>query len=74
MKRVLVDRFLWLRYKYSRVSWLRPDRFADEGQTTAEYALVILGAAAIATLLISWASSSGGITKLFDNVISKIIP
>lgn len=59
---------IW-RYKYLESSW-----FVDEGQTTAEYALVILGAAAIATLLISWASGSGGITKLFDSVISKIIP
>ena len=56
-------------YKYFNSNFLNADRFVDDGQTTAEYALVILGAAAIATLLIS-----GGITKLFDSVISKIIP
>ncbi|MBJ7262162.1 MAG: DUF4244 domain-containing protein [Acidimicrobiia bacterium] len=61
-------------YKYFNSNFLSADRFVDDGQTTAEYALVILGAAAIATLLISWASGSGGITKLFDSVISKIIP
>ncbi|CAB4737886.1 unannotated protein [freshwater metagenome] len=66
---------IWLRwYKYFNSNFLNADRFVDDGQTTAEYALVILGAAAIATLLISWASGSGGITKLFDSVISKIIP
>ncbi len=44
------------------------------GQTTAEYALVILGAVALATLLISWATGSHAISKLFDTVISKVLP
>ena len=44
------------------------------GQTTAEYALVILGAAAIATLLITWATGSHAISKLFDSVIAKVLP
>jgi Protein of unknown function (DUF4244) len=46
----------------------------DSGQSTAEYALVILGAVAIATLLITWATGSHSITKLFDTVIDKVIP
>lgn len=44
------------------------------GQTTAEYALVILGAAAIGTLLIAWATNSHAIGKLFDEVVGKILP
>ena len=44
------------------------------GQTTAEYALVILGAVAIATLLITWATGSHAISKLFDTVIEKVLP
>lgn len=44
------------------------------GQTTAEYALVILGAAAIGTLLIAWATKSHAVGKLFDEVIGKILP
>jgi hypothetical protein len=44
----------------------------QSGQTTAEYALVILGAAAIATLLIAWAKG-GAISDLFDEVIGKIL-
>jgi hypothetical protein len=52
--------------------WCRP-RPREWGQTTAEYALVILGAAAIATLLIVWAKGSGAIGDLFDQVISKIL-
>ncbi|MFN8027601.1 MAG: DUF4244 domain-containing protein [Acidimicrobiia bacterium] len=44
------------------------------GQSTAEYALVILGACALATLLISWATGSHAISKLFDAVIQKVLP
>ena len=44
------------------------------GQTTAEYALVMLGAVAVATLLISWATGSHAISRLFDTVISKVLP
>jgi hypothetical protein len=46
----------------------------ESGQSTAEYALVILGAVAIATLLITWATGSHSITKLFDSVIDKVMP
>ena len=50
-------------------------RVADAaGQTTAEYALVILGAAALATLLITWATNSHAVSGLFDKVIGKILP
>ena len=45
----------------------------DAGQTTAEYALVLLGAAAIAALLITWASKSGAVGRLFDAVLSHVI-
>ena len=47
---------------------------AEAGQTTAEYALVILGAAAVATLLVTWATGSHAVTKLFDTVIGKVLP
>jgi len=44
----------------------------ESGQTTAEYALVILGAAAVAFALAKWAAG-GAISKLFDDVISQIL-
>jgi hypothetical protein len=44
----------------------------EAGQTTAEYALVMLGAAAVAAALIEWASG-GAISGLFDDVISKLL-
>ncbi len=46
---------------------------SDLGQTTAEYALVIMGAAGVATLLITWAARSHAIANLFDTVISKVL-
>ena len=44
----------------------------EEGQTTAEYALVILAAAAVAVVLIAWARSSGKLPELFDKVVDQI--
>lgn len=43
------------------------------GQATAEYALVLLGAAAIALLLAAWAAKSGKIGQLFDAVVDQLI-
>ncbi|HEX2041028.1 MAG TPA: DUF4244 domain-containing protein [Acidimicrobiales bacterium] len=49
------------------------DRERDErGQTSAEYALVLLGAAAIALLIAGWATKTDLIGKLFDAVIDAI--
>ncbi|GIU84758.1 MAG: hypothetical protein KatS3mg008_1533 [Acidimicrobiales bacterium] len=45
----------------------------DEGQTTAEYALVLLGAAAMAMLLFAWASRTKAIGRLLDAVLDSII-
>ena len=45
----------------------------DRGQTTAEYALVLLGAAGVAMLLLGWATKSGAIGKLFDVVLNGIV-
>jgi Flp pilus assembly pilin Flp len=55
--------------------WVRTTWFLrrQEGQTTAEYALVILAAAAIAIVLIAWARSSGKLPAFFDQVIDTVI-
>jgi Flp pilus assembly pilin Flp len=45
----------------------------EDGQTTAEYALVILAAAAVAVVLIAWARSSGKLPAFFDGVIDSVI-
>ena len=43
------------------------------GQTTAEYALVILAAAALGTLLIAWATQTDAIGRLFDTVLDRVL-
>lgn len=45
----------------------------DAGQATAEYALVLLAAAAIALAVVAWAAKSGKITQLFDAVVDQLI-
>jgi hypothetical protein len=48
------------------------DRF-EVGQATAEYALVLLGAAAVALLLIGWATTTDQVSRLFDFVVDQVI-
>lgn len=50
-----------------------PVRLAARGQATAEYALVLLGAAAVALMLTAWAAKSGMIGRLFDAVVGQLI-
>lgn len=48
----------------------------DDGQATTEYALVMLGAAAVALLVVTWATAGGGagrIGRLFDRVIDAVL-
>ena len=59
----------WLRSAGARLALFRSER----GQTTAEYALVILAAAAVAVVLIAWARSSGKLPAFFDSVIDSVI-
>ncbi|MDD5447577.1 MAG: DUF4244 domain-containing protein [Actinomycetota bacterium] len=44
----------------------------EEAQTTTEYALVILGAAAVAGALIAWASGGDTIKNFFNKVFQKL--
>lgn len=45
----------------------------DRGQATAEYGLVILAAAALAGVLLAWATGTGGVSRLMDAVMDSII-
>ena len=45
----------------------------DGGQSTAEYALVLLGAAAIAMLVVAWATETDKVTDLFDSVVERVL-
>jgi Flp pilus assembly pilin Flp len=44
----------------------------EEAQTTAEYALVILGAAAVAGALIAWAAGGNAIKSFFSKIFEKL--
>ena len=44
----------------------------ESGQATAEYALVVVAAAAIAGALIVWATSTGTLSALFNAVVSRV--
>jgi Flp pilus assembly pilin Flp len=44
----------------------------DRGQATAEYALVVVAAAAIAVALIVWASNTGTLASFFGAVMRRI--
>ena len=46
----------------------------DAGQSTAEYALVMIAAAAVAGLLVMWAHKTNLISGLFNAVIKKVLP
>jgi Flp pilus assembly pilin Flp len=45
----------------------------ERGQATAEYALVLLGAAAVALLLTAWATKTNLIGKLLDAVLNQVL-
>lgn len=45
---------------------------SERGQTTAEYALVILGAAAVALLVLAWATDTGMVSTLLNKVIRSV--
>jgi hypothetical protein len=55
------------------VSHMQARLGSERGQTTAEYALVILAAAAIALVLLVWARSSGKLPAFFDQIIDRIV-
>jgi Flp pilus assembly pilin Flp len=45
----------------------------ETGQASAEYALVLLGAAAVALLVVGWATKTDKVGKLLDSVLGKLL-
>lgn len=43
------------------------------GQSTVEYALILLGAAAIALVVVAWVTRTDAIGRLFDTVIGRVL-
>jgi Flp pilus assembly pilin Flp len=48
-------------------------RFDQRGQASAEYALVLLGAAAVALLVMAWATRTNRIGRLLDAVMDQLM-
>lgn len=48
-------------------------RWAEAGQGTVEYALVLLGAAAVALALVAWVARSDAVGRLFDGVMGRVL-
>ena len=45
----------------------------ERGQATAEYALVLIAAAAVALALIAWATSTDVLPAFFTTVVEKVV-
>ncbi len=57
-----------------RCRWrLKRLALADDGQATAEYALVMLAAASLAGLLLAWVTSTDAVGRLMDAVLDSIL-
>jgi Flp pilus assembly pilin Flp len=50
----------------------RSGQSRESGQATVEYALVVLAAATIAILLVTWAAQTGRLSALFDRVMDLV--
>lgn len=50
----------------------RPAR-TERGQASAEYALVLLGAAAVALLVTGWATRTNRVGRLLDGVLDQLL-
>ena len=46
---------------------------AQAGQSTVEYALVLLGAAALALALVAWVTRTDAVSRLFDAIVGRIL-
>jgi hypothetical protein len=46
---------------------------AERAQSTVEYALVLLGAAALALLVVSWVTGTDVVGRLFEAVFGRIL-
>lgn len=65
-----IHRMLAFVHAWAVTTWHR--RGDESGQTSAEYALVLLGAGAVAVLIVAWATKTNRIGKLLDAVFGQL--
>lgn len=58
---------------FTRVLAMRAPLRRESGQTVAEYALVLLVAAAIAATFLVWARQTGKLDAFFDVIFEKLV-
>lgn len=63
---------VWLLVLRSHL-WIVGRARPERGQSTVEYALVLLGAAAVALALVAWVTRSDAVSRLFDSVVGRIL-
>jgi len=56
-----------------RTARIRHRLAEDRGQSTAEYALVLLGAAGVALLFVAWATKTDKISRLLNSVLDQVL-
>ena len=61
---------LTMLFVHAQVAWAL--RRTERGQASAEYALVLLGAAAVALLIVGWATKTNKVGHLLDAVLDKV--
>ena len=65
---------IWSSRRIESLTTHAHDRLADQGgQTSAEYALVLLAAGAVALLVATWAKSSGKVGALLDAIFDGLV-
>ncbi len=52
---------------------MRVARRGERGQGTVEYALILLGAAAVALAVVAWVARTDLVGRLFDTVVGRIL-
>lgn len=57
----------------TRLATLSLRRRDERGQASAEYALVLLGAAAVALLVTGWAARTNRVGRLLDAVMDQLL-
>ena len=65
--------YVWFQCRVPSTPMLRRPRPDQRGQATAEYALVLLGVAAVALLVMAWASRTNRVGRLLDAVMDALL-
>ena len=70
----MLETYVWVQsVVLSVAAHLRRRRHDQRGQASAEYALVLLGAAAVALLVMAWATRTNRVGRLLDAVMDQLL-